>query len=80
MDKLNIHFDNLEPSTIFDLVDEMPIGEKLMKENPKIKPKNLSLFSDYNKETTVKNLGFKNKEKAIYTINTIKSKTNKISS
>ena len=66
-------FDYLEPSTIFNLVDEMPLG-KLMKSNPKIKPKNLSLFSDYNKETTVKNLGFKNKEKAIYTINTIKSK------
>lgn len=66
-------FNSLNPSTVFNIVDEMPIGQ-LMKSNPKIKPKNLSLFSDYNKETTVKNLGFKDKEKAIYTLNAIKNK------
>jgi hypothetical protein len=36
---------------------------------------NLSLYSDYNKSTSNKTLGFKNKEKAIYTINAIKNKS-----
>jgi hypothetical protein len=36
---------------------------------------NLSLYSDYNKFTSNKTLGFKNKEKAIYTINSIKNKS-----
>lgn len=36
---------------------------------------NLSLYSDYNKSTSNKTLGFKNKDKAIYTINTIKNKS-----
>jgi hypothetical protein len=35
---------------------------------------NLSLFADYNPKTTTPNLGFKNKEKALYTIKTIKNK------
>ena len=43
----------------------------------KIKPINLSLFSDYNPKTTTKGLGFKNKEKALYTINTIKNRSTK---
>lgn len=51
----------------------MPLG-KIMKENPKIKPKKLSLYSDYNKETTIPNLGFKDKEKVVYTLNKIKNK------
>ncbi len=66
-------FNTLNPNKIFDIVDKMPLG-KLMKDNPKIKPKNLSLYSDYNKETTVPNLGFKDKEKAIYTLKKIKNK------
>ena len=49
--------------------------KELLKNNDKIKPQNLSLFSDYNKETTIPNLGFKNKEKALYTINKIKNKS-----
>lgn len=36
------------------------------------KYKNLDLYSDNNPETTIKGLGFKNKDKAIYTINKIK--------
>ena len=43
-------------------------------ENKKLNPKNLSLYADYNKKTTIKGLGFKNKEKAIYTLKKIKSK------
>ena len=51
----------------------MPLGD-LKKINSKIKPKNLSLYSDYDKSTTTKNLGFKNKEKALYTVNKIKNR------
>ena len=35
---------------------------------------NLSLFSDYNPTTTTQGLGFKDKNKAIYTIEAIKSR------
>lgn len=66
-------YKKLNPSYVFKVIDKMPLA-KLMDENKKIKPKNLSLFSDYNKETTVPGLGFKNKEKAIYTIEKIKNK------
>lgn len=45
------------------------------KTNCKEKPLNLSLYTDYNPETTIPNLGFKNKEKALYTIHKIKDKT-----
>tara|TARA_B100001093_G_scaffold421433_1_gene413688 strand:- start:1057 stop:1596 length:540 start_codon:yes stop_codon:yes gene_type:complete len=44
------------------------------KTNCKEKPLNLSLYTDYNPETTIPNLGFKNKEKALYTIDKIKDK------
>tara|TARA_B100001287_G_C22466785_1_gene427717 strand:+ start:157 stop:672 length:516 start_codon:yes stop_codon:yes gene_type:complete len=55
----------------FNLKDQ----QKLLKEVSKIKPQDLSLFSDYSKETTTPNLGFKDKEKAIYTINKIKNRS-----
>ena len=35
--------------------------------------KNLSLYSDYNPKTTIKGLGFKDKDKALYTIERIKN-------
>ena len=35
---------------------------------------NLSLYSDYNPKTTTPGLGFRNKDKAIYTINKIKNR------
>ena len=41
----------------------------------KISPQNLSLYSDYKPETTIKGLGFKNKEKALYTLEKIKNKS-----
>jgi hypothetical protein len=41
----------------------------------KEKPLNLSLYTDYNPETTTPNLGFKNKEKALYTIDKIKHRS-----
>ena len=40
----------------------------------KFKPINLSLYSDYNPKTTTHGLGFKNKEKALYTVDTIKNR------
>ena len=43
----------------------------------KLKPLNLSLYSDYKPQTTLKGLGFKNKEKAIYTIDAIKARHKK---
>lgn len=67
------YFNKLVPKNIYKIIDKMPMG-KLMKENPKLKPKNLSLYSDYNKETTISGLGFKNKEKAKYTLEKIKDK------
>ena len=46
----------------------MPLGKK-------IKPINLSLYSDYNPKTTTHGLGFKNKEKALFTINKINKRS-----
>ena len=49
-------------------IDNMPMSIA------KITPKNLSLYENYNEKSTVKGLGFKNKEKALYTLNKIKNK------
>ena len=65
----------LEPQNIFDLIDSMPINKQDYQE--KLKPLNLSLYSDYKPETTLKGLGFKNKEKATYTIDAIKTRDKK---
>ena len=65
----------LEPQNIFDLLDSMQMSNKTYKE--RLKPLNLSLYSDYKPETTLKGLGFKNKEKAIHTINAIKNRDKK---
>ena len=53
---------------IFKIIDKMPLSKK-------IKPINLSLYSDYNPKTTTHGLGFKNKLKALYTIKTIKNRS-----
>ena len=53
----------------------MPLG-KILK-NKKIKPLNLSLFSDYNPKTTTHGLGFKDKDKALYTIRKIRKRNKK---
>ena len=61
-------FNKIYPKKIFDIIDKMPMSD--------YKPKtNLSLYSDYNPKTTTQGLGFKNKDKAIYTINKIKNRT-----
>ena len=65
-------YSTLEPHNIFDLIDSMPMSKQDYQ--GKLKPLNLSLYSDYKPETTLKGLGFKNKEKAIYTIDKIKAR------
>ena len=59
--------DNLDCKLMFKIIDKMPLSKKT-------KPINLSLYSDYNPKTTTQGLGFKNKEKALYTIKTIKNR------
>ena len=65
-------FKKFDVKKIFENVDKMPMSKVL--KNKKIKPLNLSLFSDYNPKTTTKGLGFKDKEKAIHTIKLIKNR------
>ncbi len=69
---LKNEFDTLVPKDIFELIDSMPISKEL--KSGKIKPLNLSLYSDYKPKTTLKGLGFKDKEKAIYTLDAIKGR------
>ena len=64
-----------EAHIIFDLIDTMPMSKENYKD--KLKPLNLSLYSYYKPQTTLKGLGFKNKEKAIHTINAIKDRDRK---
>lgn len=63
--KIKKEYNNLNPSKIFKLIDSMPMSNL-------INPTNLSLYSDYNLKTTISGLGFKNEEKAIYTLEKIK--------
>ena len=65
-------FQNFDSRKIFKIIDKMPMSKVL--KNKKIKLLNLSLFSDYNPKTTTYGLGFKNKEKALYTIKAIKKR------
>ena len=73
-------FDGLKKQTfrsfnsrkIFKIIDRTPIA-KILKDK-KIKPLNLSLFSDYNPKTTTYGLGFKDKAKALYTVQAIKNR------
>ena len=65
-------FQNFNIRKIFKIIDKMPMSKVL--KNKKIKPLNLSLFSDYNPKTTTYGLGFKDKEKALYTIKAIKNR------
>ena len=48
----------------------MPLG----KLDRRIEPGNLSLYSDYKPETTTKNLGYKDKEKALNSLELIKDR------
>ena len=57
---------------ILNIIDKMPISNSL--EQKRINPINLSLYSDYDPKTTTQGLGFKDKEKALYTVNKIKNR------
>ena len=70
--KKKITLKSFDSKKIFKIVDKMPISKVLR--NKKIKLLNLSLFSDYNPKTTTFGLGFKDKEKALHTIKTIKNR------
>ena len=70
-------YSTLEPHNIFDLIDTMPMSKQSYQR--KLKLLNLSLYSDYKPETTLKGIGFKDKEKATYTIDAIKKQRQKIS-
>ena len=59
---------NLNYKIVFKFIDKMPLSKKS-------KPINLSLYSDYNPKTTTQGLGFKNREKALYTIKTVKKRS-----
>ena len=70
--KNKIVMKKLNAEKLFKIVDKMPLSKNFF--NNKKKLINLSLFSDYNPKTTTPGLGFKNKEKAIFTINKIKNR------
>ena len=65
-------YQNFDSQKIFKTIDKMPMSKVL--KNKKIKPLNLSLFSDYNPKTTTYGLGFKDKEKALHTVKAIKTR------
>ena len=65
--KIKLTLSKMNFNKIIKLIDSMPMSKMA-------NPQNLSLFSDYNPETTTPNLGFKDKEKAIYTIEVIKNR------
>ena len=69
---LKKEFSTFDPQKIFDLIDSMPMSRD--NTEGKVQPLNLSLYSDYKPETTLKGLGFKNRDKAIYTIDAIKDR------
>ena len=65
-------FKNFNSRNIFKIIDRMPMS-KILKDK-KIKPLNLSLFSDYDPKTTTYGLGFKDKKKALHTVKAIKNR------
>ena len=68
----NQTFQNFDSQKIFKIIDQIPMSTIL--KDKKIKPLNLSLFSDYNPKTTTYGLGFKDKAKALYTVKAIKNR------
>ena len=64
-------YNKFSTKKIFRDIDNMPLG----KIEARIKPVNLGLYADYKPETTTPGLGFKNKEKALYTLEKIKNRS-----
>jgi hypothetical protein len=65
--KIKAQYTKMNIERIFNKIDKMPMGNLQNKIN-------FSLYVDYHPKKSDKTLGFKNKEKAIYTINKIKNK------
>jgi len=63
--KVKKTYKKLDPKKIIQDINKMPLA------NTKC---NLSLYTDYNKKTTIKGTGFKDKEKALNTLKLIKGK------
>jgi hypothetical protein len=72
---LKKEYSTFENNNIFAIIYSIPMSKKDYQ--GKLEPLNLSLYSDYKPETTLKGLGFKNKEKATYTIDAIKDRDKK---
>tara|TARA_Y100000591_G_C21769875_1_gene665004 strand:+ start:334 stop:876 length:543 start_codon:yes stop_codon:yes gene_type:complete len=73
--KTKFSFKRLNLQKLFKKTDRMTMSNKLIKK--KLKPINLSLFSDYNPKTTTPGLGFKDRKKALYTLRAIKKRDRK---
>ena len=67
--KVKKTYEKLSVTKVFQDIEKMPMGHL----RKKIKPINLSLYSDYNKSTSNKGFGFANKEKALDTIKKLKT-------
>ncbi len=65
--KIKAQYTKINVERIFNKIDKMPLGNLKNKIN-------FSLYVDYHPKKSDKTLGFKNKEKALYTINKIKNK------
>ena len=70
--KEKIKLKKLDIKKLFGLLDNTSAFRKLI--TKRIKPINLSLFSDYKPSTTTPGLGFKDKAKAVYTLEKIKKR------
>jgi len=70
--KNKLSLKKLNTQRLLKKVETMPVSNELIKK--KLKPINLSLFSDYNPKTTTPGLGFKDKQKALYTLKAIKNR------
>ncbi len=69
--KNKLRLKKLNYKNLFKFVDQLSVTKNFAK---KIKPINLSLYSDYNPKTTTHGLGFKDKVKADYTVKAIKNR------
>ena len=70
--RLKKNYKSINLRKIFFDINKMPLRELINKK--KFNPLNLSLFSDYNPKTTTHGLGFKDKKKALFTIENIKKR------
>jgi hypothetical protein len=67
--KLKYKYNELNVNKIINDIQKMPMGN--------IRPTNLSLYADYNKKTSNKKFGYKDKKKALETILLLKNEPKK---